>query len=135
MVNVSGTWQINRMDTDHEESDQWIADAVAQLPGASFEYKPEWDSWVLWVAGKMFGMRGAHPELGEILTLKGDPADNEALRQEFDAVVPGYYSNKQHWNSVVLGAGEVPADRLNQLIRESYALVRDKLPKSVRESL
>ncbi|PKQ26479.1 MAG: hypothetical protein CVT64_05240 [Actinobacteria bacterium HGW-Actinobacteria-4] len=115
--------------------DQWIHALVATLPGAQFAYKPEWDTWVLMVAGKLFGMRGSHQELGEIITLKGDPADNESLRQEFTAVVPGYYTNKQHWNSVALDTGEVPQDRLDDLVRESYALVRAKLPKAVRESL
>lgn len=121
--------------TGVDAADQWIAAAIAPLPSASFAYKPDWDTWVLWVGGKMFGMRGSHPDLGEILTLKGDPAENEALRQEFAAVVPGYYANKHHWNSVLLDRGEVPLDRLTQLIHESYTLVRDKLPKSVREAL
>lgn len=115
--------------------DQWIRAIVDTLPGAQFAYKPDWDTWVLTVAGKMFGMRGSHQELGEIITLKGDPADNQSLRQEFAAVVPGYYANKQHWNSVALDAGEVPKDRLDELVRESYTLVRDKLPKAVREGL
>lgn len=118
-----------------DAQDQWIVEAVEALPGGSFEYKPEWDSWLLLVAGKMFGMRGTHPELGEILTLKGDPAENVALRQEFDAVVPGYYSNKQHWNSVLLDRDEVPRARVLELIAESHRLVVAKLPARVRADL
>ena len=121
--------------TPYELADQWIADAVAALPGASFAYKHEWDTWVLWVGGKMFGMRGAHPNKGEILTLKGTPADNEALRAEFDAIEPGYYANKQHWNSVLLDRDEVPRALVVELIGESYALVRASLPKRVQAGL
>jgi predicted DNA-binding protein (MmcQ/YjbR family) len=123
------------MNTPIDPGDEWIADAVAALPGASFDYKPEWDTWVMWVGGKMFGMRGTHPDKGEIITLKGDPGDNEALRAEFDAVEPGYYSNKRHWNSVLLDRDEVPQQRVVELLDESYALVVASLPKRVRDQI
>lgn len=118
-----------------DDADQWIVECVASLPGATFAYKHEWDTWVLMVAGKLFGMRGSHADHGEIITLKGDPEDNEALRSEFTAVIPGYYANKVHWNSVLLDDGSVPMDRLLELVRDSYALVVSKLPRAVRDSL
>ena len=118
-----------------DDADQWIVECVASLPGAAFAYKHEWDTWVLTVAGKLFGMRGKHADHGEIITLKGDPEDNVALRSEFSAVIPGYYANKVHWNSVLLDDGSVPMDRLLELVRDSYALVVSKLPRAVRDSL
>ncbi len=118
-----------------DPDDQWIADLVQGLPGATFEYKPEWDSWVAWVGPKMFAMRGSHPDKGELLTVKGDPADNETLRAEFDSVEPGYYTNKQHWVSVLLDRAELDRARLEELLAEAYALVRASLPKKVQAEL
>jgi len=115
-----------------DEQDQWIVEAVEALPGGSVGYKPEWDSWLLLVADKVFGMRSTHAEWGDILTLKGNPAENEALRQEFDAVVPGYYANKQHWNSVLLDRAQVPRERVIEMMAESHRLVVAKLPKAAR---
>lgn len=62
------------------------------------------------------------------LSLKCDPEDSIALRDEFVAITPGYHLNKKHWITVRVGA--VPDDLVEQLISGSHALVRPKMPRS-----
>jgi predicted DNA-binding protein (MmcQ/YjbR family) len=61
------------------------------------------------------------------LSLKCDPEDSIALREEFTAITPGYHLNKKHWITVKVGA--VPDDLVEQLITGSHALVRPKMPR------
>ena len=42
--------------------------------------------------------------------------------------------NKRHWNDIVT-EGTLPRPAIEALIRESYALVRAKLPRAVREAI
>ncbi|MEO6943110.1 MAG: MmcQ/YjbR family DNA-binding protein [Lacisediminihabitans sp.] len=68
---------------------------------------------------------------GEPLTvsLKCDPEDSIALREEFAEITPGYHLNKKHWISVVLN-GTVPGELVEQLIRGSHELVRPRTPRA-----
>ena len=63
-----------------------------------------------------------------------DPFEAEALRDEFDAIGPGYHLNKRHWNTVILD-GSVPEDLLQHLIDESYTLVVSRLKRGEQASL
>ena len=36
-----------------------------------------------------------------------EPMEGELMRQQYPDIIPGYYSNKQHWNSVKAD-GEIP---------------------------
>ena len=47
-----------------------------------------------------------------------DPDIGEALRAEYESIVPGYHLNKRHWITVTLG-GDVPDRRIRQLIEDS----------------
>ena len=69
------------------------------------------------------------------MTVKGDPLENEALCQEFTAVVPGYYSNKRHWISVILAETSFSEARIQELIAESYRLVFGSLTKKMQTEL
>jgi len=52
----------------------------------------------------------------------------------YDAVIPAYHMNKEHWNTVVLN-GSVPSDLIEKMVDDSYALVVKKMKKSDRERL
>ena len=120
--------------SDHIVDEAWLTDLVAAWPGAEAAEKPEWETFVLTVSGKIFGIFGVGS--GELLlTLKGNPLDNEALRQEFPEVVPGYHVNKKHWNSVRLEASSLGREHLAELIEESYALVFASLTKKLQAEL
>lgn len=62
------------------------------------------------------------------LSLKCDPEDGIALREEFVQITPGYHLNKKHWITVAVGA--VPDGLVEQLIVGSHGLVRPKIPRA-----
>lgn len=103
------------------------------LPGTS-EHMPFDDKTLVFkVGGKMFALAGLeYPCLS--VNLKSDPERAIKLREEYEAVQPGYHMNKQHWNTVVPENG-LPADLFEELIRHSYDLVFQKLPKKEREAI
>jgi predicted DNA-binding protein (MmcQ/YjbR family) len=65
------------------------------------------------------------------ISLKCDPEDSLALRDEFAEITPGYHLNKKHWITVLIG-GAVDDDLVRQLISDSHALVRPKVPRASR---
>ena len=90
------------------------------------------DVLVFRVMGKMFAL--APIGLFNTLNLKCDPERAVELRERHAGIIPGYHMNKAHWNTVRMD-GSV-ADRLViELADHSYELVRDSLPKKVREAL
>ena len=91
------------------------------------------DALVFKVMGKMFALLAWQSDPLRI-TLKCDPDDALALRQQYVAVQPGYYMNKRHWNTVTLD-GSIPEAELWAMIDDSYALVVRGLKKSLREEL
>lgn len=89
---------------------------------------------VLKVGGKMFALVVEGREDEFRLNLKCDPVIAENLREQHEAVGPGYHMNKKHWNTIRVD-GSLPLSDIFDMIDHSYDLVRGKLPKSVRESI
>jgi len=78
--------------------------------------------------GKIFALSTLDAEPLTV-SLKCDPEDSKALREEFPQhITPGYHLNKKHWITVVLDGG-VDDELVEQLLRESHALVRPKIPR------
>ena len=77
--------------------------------------------------GKIFALAtmDAHPLT---VSLKIDPEESLALQAEFPQIVPGYHLNKKHWVTVTLD-GALDDEMVEQLIRDSHALVRPKVPR------
>lgn len=82
----------------------------------------------------MFALQGEDKNKKEIITLKCEPACGQLLRQQYEDIVPGYYMNKQHYNSVYLD-GNVPDEVLKQMIDMSYELVLNLLSKKAKRSI
>lgn len=81
------------------------------------------------VVGKMFALV---PVQGDVtMTLKCDPELALMLRQTYAAVVPGYHTNKKHWNTVIVD-GSIADDELREMIDHSYDQVVAGLPKAKR---
>ncbi len=108
---------------------------VEALPGAAVVLKPEWSCETFQVLGKHFGRVNYHPSGARLLTIKGDPEDNAALAQQYEAVTPGYYANKRLWISVALDGSDVPRDLTEEFIETAYMLVRASLPKREQAKL
>ncbi|MGH3327193.1 MAG: MmcQ/YjbR family DNA-binding protein [Streptomycetales bacterium] len=87
------------------------------------------------VCDKMFAILPEDPggSLPEV-TLKCDPGWALHLRAQYAAVRPGYHTNKQHWNTVLLD-GSVPADELVEMVEHSYERVVAGLRRGDRDRL
>ena len=68
------------------------------------------------------------------ITLKLKPEEGEFLRQQYADIIPGYYMNKIHWNSVNAD-GEVPDDLLKDMLDKSYKLVLSSLSKKKQNEI
>lgn len=103
------------------------------LPSAEhcFPFGPETE--VCKVVGKVFFLAG---ELqGEpLVTLKCDPEESIALQEEFAGISSGYHMNKKHWISVRAG-DEITEELVDELVRASYTLVVETLPRAKRPAL
>ena len=113
---------------------EWLQAYCLSKKGAAYQYKPEWEAGVFTVAGKMFAMLAGDAHRRPIVSLKCDPVYAEFLRAQHKDIIPGYYMNKMHWNSVYL-EGEVPDALLQQLIDLSYKLVLEGLPKKAQKEI
>jgi len=66
---------------------------------------------------------GASVAKGDInVTVKCPPELIYILRDQYKAVVPGYYSNKNHWNTIILGK-DVSYEEIINMVKLSYELV------------
>lgn len=90
------------------------------------------DTLVFKVAGKIFALAPLDPF--DSINLKCDPGNVEALREQYEAVQPGYHMNKKHWNTIRLD-GSITQKMLKQWIDDSYNLVVASLTKKQREML
>jgi predicted DNA-binding protein (MmcQ/YjbR family) len=90
------------------------------------------ETLVFKVLDKMFLLTNINNPVS--VNLKCDPEKAIALREEYDAIKPGYHMNKQHWNTVLLD-GTINQDLLIELINHSYNIVVAKLPKKLQVEL
>ena len=113
----------------------WLDAELCLWPGVTKDFKAEWNWTRYMVGGKLFCAL-CHDDAGRdvYITVKLEPLRGEFLRAQFADVIPGYYMNKTHWNSVRV-QGELPEDILRGMLEESYRLVAAGLPKKQRAAL
>ena len=68
------------------------------------------------------------------ITCKLDPAEVDFLRRQYEDIIPGYYMNKVHWNSVK-AEGNVPDALLREMLEKSYRLVLGGFSKKKQREL
>ena len=102
-------------------------------PGAVQEHPFGPEAMVFKVAGKMFALI-AWEETPLRITLKCDPVESIALRQQYEAITAGYYMNKKLWNTIVLDQ-TVPDDEIVRMMDHSYDLIFEGLPKKTQAEL
>ena len=107
----------------------------AAKKGAEHLYKPEWEADLYRLAEKMFVMIGGDREGTPIVSLKSEPEEAIRLREKYPAIIPGYYLNKQQWNSVYYHDPSIPAELVKKMIDDSYELVLAKLPKRTQAEI
>ncbi|EOH72314.1 MULTISPECIES: MmcQ/YjbR family DNA-binding protein [Enterococcus] len=106
------------------------------LKGAKVYFREDWEVLYFDLQGKMFGMMSDQASEDAIITLKNLPEKNEELREIYaGTVIPGYYTNKNHWNSIKLASEELSDEAIKQLIETSYQLVYQKLTKKLKAAI
>lgn len=106
---------------------------LLSFKGSSLSFPFDDTTPVFKVRKKMFALVGNKNETFQ-LNLKCDPDDALILRSQFEAILPGYHMNKDHWNTVILD-GSIPHDLLLKLIDDSYSLVVKTMSKKEQQGL
>lgn len=101
----------------------WMDEYLLAKKGVTKDIQAEWN-WIRYhVGGKMFAAI-CLDDAGKpyYITLKLEPNEGEFWRGQYEDVIPGYYMNKMHWNSIKPD-GAVPDGILRDMLDKSYALV------------
>ena len=114
----------------------WIDEYLLAKPGVTKDLQAEWNWMRYQIGGKMFAAVCLDDATGKevYITLKLDPAEGEFLRQQYEDIIPGYYMNKAHWNSVK-AEGCVPDELLKEILEKSYQLVLGGFSKKKQKEL
>lgn len=114
----------------------WIDEELRKKPGVTKDLQAEWN-WIRYqIGGRMFAAICLDDITGKpvYITLKLDPEEGEFFRQQYEDVIPGYYMNKVHWNSIKAD-GAVPDDLMREMLEKSYRLVLDGFSKKKQKEL
>ncbi len=112
----------------------WLYEELAQKPGATQDFKEEWQWTRFQIGGKMFAAICKNEGVDELLTVKLEPQEGQFLREQYEDILPGYYMNKEHWNSIRLD-GQVPDDLVREMAEKSYRLVLSGLSKKKQKEI
>ena len=113
----------------------WIDEFLLNKKGVTKDLQADWN-WIRYqIGGKMFAAicldENDEPYY---ITLKLDPTEGDFLRNQYEDIIPGYYMNKLHWNSIKAD-GEVPDELLKDLLDKSYELVLGGFSKKKQKQL
>lgn len=113
----------------------WINEYLMNKKGVAKDLKVEWN-WIRYRIGEKLFVAICLDENNEpyYITLKLEPTEGEFLRQQYPDILPGYYMNKVHWNSVKAD-GDVPDDLLKELFDKSYDLILKGFSKKKQQEL
>jgi predicted DNA-binding protein (MmcQ/YjbR family) len=111
----------------------WVRAFCLSLPHATEDV--QWEHNLLFrIAGKMFCIANMEPQLSPTrIAFKCTP-DKFAELVEIEGITPAPYMARNHWVAII----EMDAMRqpeFKELIRESYRLVLEKLPKKTQAAL
>lgn len=113
----------------------WIDEFLLSKPGVTKDLQKDWNWLRYQIGGKMFAAicMGENDE-PYYITLKLEPMEGEFFRQQYEDIVPGFYMNKVHWNSVKPD-GAVPDELLKDMLDKSYQLVLGGLSKKKQKEI
>lgn len=114
---------------------EWIDDYLLKKTGVTKDLQEDWN-WIRYqIGGKMFAAicRDDKDE-PYYITLKLEPLEGDFWRKQYEDIIPGYYMNKEHWNSVKAD-GNVPDDILMDLLDKAYQIVLGKLSKKKQKEI
>ena len=113
----------------------WIDEYLLKKPGVIKDLQKDWN-WIRYqIGGKMFAAICLDDnDAPYYITLKLEPLEGDFLRQQYEDIIPGYYMNKVHWNSIKAD-GEGPDDLLRDLLDKSYRLVLSSFSKKKQKEI
>ena len=114
---------------------EWIDAFLLNMPGAAKDLQKDWN-WIRYqIGGKMFAAicLDEH-DLPYYITLKLEPLEGDFWRKRYADIIPGYYMNKVHWNSVKAD-GNVPDDVLKDLLTKAYRIVLGSLSRKKQKEI
>lgn len=114
---------------------EWIDEFLLAKKGVNKDLQKEWNWMRYRIEDKMFAAICLDGENEPYyITLKLDPAEGDFLRQQYKDIIPGYYMNKVHWNSVKPD-GNVPDELLKDMLDKSYELVLKGFSKKKQKEI
>lgn len=128
MVQTSKTEQIIQQGLANLQYN-WLDEYLLSKAGVTRNLQPDWN-WIRYcIANKLFAAVCLDWNQNPVyITLKLDPTEGDFLRQQYEDILPGYYMNKIHWNSIKAG-GCVPEDLMKEMLDKSYSLVLGSFSK------
>lgn len=110
----------------------WLDEYLMNKPGV-IKNTENWN-WIRYMIGdKMFlAVCLDDNDNPYYITLKLEPMEGEFLRQQYEDIIPGYYMNKVHWNSIKPD-GEVSDALLKELADKSYHLILGSFSKKKQQ--
>ena len=113
----------------------WIDEYLLAKKGASKDFKEEWN-WIRYkINDKLFCAVCLDDNLKPyFITLKLEPLEGEFYREKYEDIIPGFYMNKTHWNSVRVD-GTVQDDVLRELLDKSYKLILASFSKKRQKEI
>ena len=112
---------------------EFLREYCLKKPEAAESFPFGEDTLVFKVAGKIFLLAGLD-EVPLRINLKCDPEKAIELREQYEAVIPGYHMNKNHWNTVIID-GTIPHRELLEWIDDSYLLIVNSLKKTDKKRI
>jgi predicted DNA-binding protein (MmcQ/YjbR family) len=91
------------------------------------------DTLVFKVRGKIFLLASLNQSRLQF-NVKCDPEKAIELREQFDAIQPGYHMNKKLWNTIIID-GSISQKLIKEMIDDSYFLIVKSLSKKEQSGL
>jgi predicted DNA-binding protein (MmcQ/YjbR family) len=108
-----------------------VREFALSLPKVTEDFPFDEETLALRIGGKIFALLPL--EKSGKINLKCDPERAILLREEFDAIQPGYHMNKKMWNTVDFS--QISPALTRELIQHSYNLVLNSLTRKLRSEL
>lgn len=108
-----------------------VREYCLSLPHATEDFPFDETTLAFRIGGRIFAMIDL--ERTEWFVLKCNPDMAIELREKYAEISPAWHMNKRHWNQINL-FGYLSEELICSLIRHSYSLVVQKLPKALRIS-
>ena len=112
---------------------EWLREFCLTLPGTT--EKVQWEHDLLFsIGGKMYCVANLEPGMGPTKIAFKCTQEKFAELVEIEGVIPAPYLARNHWVALT-DIGALRQSETKSLIRDSYRLVMEKLPKKTQSAL